>query len=83
MGTHGNMEGSGNILFAVSVIKHLTGCPERLWSLCFRGIQKLSGHGLGHHVVGGPDWVGMLDQITSRGPFQHQPYYDSVKTVFL
>lgn len=41
-------------------------------------IQRLSGCGPGELAVGGPVWAGNLDQMTSRGHFQPQPWYNSV-----
>ena len=43
------------------------------------GVQKLPGHGPGKHALGCPPWVGWLNQTTSRGPLQPQPFCDSVK----
>ena len=40
--------------------------------------QNSSGHGLGHPALGGSIWAGGLDQMTSRGPFQPQPFCDSL-----
>ena len=40
-------------------------------------IQKPSGHGPGQLAQGGPAWAEGLDQMTSRGPFQPQPFCDS------
>lgn len=40
-------------------------------------IQKLPGHGLGLHALGDLAQGG-LDKMTSRGPFQPQPFCDSV-----
>ena len=42
--------------------------------------KKPSGHGPGQPAVGGPAWTGGQDKITSRSPFQPQPFCDSVKT---
>lgn len=41
-------------------------------------LQKLPGCGLEDPAVGGSAWAGRLDQMTSRGPFQPQPFCDSV-----
>lgn len=41
-------------------------------------IQKPSGYSLGQLTVFGSGWAWWLDQMTSRGPFQPQPYSDSV-----
>ena len=41
-------------------------------------IQKISGHGLGQPILGGPAGARALDQVTSTGPFPPQPICDSV-----
>lgn len=43
-------------------------------------ILKKSGYGPEHPILGGPAWARQMDKITSRGPFQPQPWCDSVKT---
>lgn len=50
-----------------------TGCPDTLWSLLLEGLHKLPGQ---------PAWVvpalcGGLDHMSSRGPFQFQPFCGS------
>ncbi len=42
-------------------------------------IQKVFGHGPGHLALCGPARAGRLDQMTSRGLFQPQPFCDSVR----
>lgn len=42
-------------------------------------IPKVSGCGAGQLVLGSPAWAGRLDQMISRGPFQSQPFSDSLK----
>ena len=42
------------------------------------GIQKLFGHSPGPPALGGPAWAGGgVDTMTSRGPFQPQPFCNS------
>lgn len=50
-----------------------TGCPDMLWSLLLEDLHKLPGQ---------PAWVvpalcGGLDHMSSRGPFQFQPFCGS------
>jgi len=46
-------------------------------------VQKPSGHGHEQLDLSSPAWAEELDQISSRGPFQPQPFVDSVKADML
>lgn len=70
-----------------SVLLYLSGRnPVHLGSVLKHtgGIQKPSGHSPWHLSLGGPAQLGGLNKITSRGPFQYQPFCDcSVSQKFL
>lgn len=62
-----------------------TGCAGMLWTLHpqkYAKVQKPSGHGPEQLALGSPAWTRGLDKVTSRGPFQPQPYCDSVTYIF-
>lgn len=48
-------------------------------STIFGDGQKPSGHRYKQLALDGPAWAQGVDQKTSRGPFQSQPFCDSMK----
>lgn len=60
-------------LFTVCVMEHLNKLP-RGCRVCLGDGQKPSAHCLGQPAVGVHAWAGELDQVTSRVPFESQPF---------
>lgn len=56
-----------------------TGWPEKLWSFLLGDLQKPPERGGGYLALGVPVWAG-IGSNGLRGPFQLQPFSDSVKT---
>lgn len=44
----------------------------------FKGLSSWDAWVLASQLLGGPAWTDRLDQMTSKGPFQPHPFYDSV-----
>ena len=84
MGTSWNIGGSlwisGNTFLLWGWLSTGTGCPERFWSLLPWGYSKAIWI---RSWATGSRWPCLsrrLDQMTSRGPRQPQPFCDSVLT---
>lgn len=56
-----------------------TGWPEKLWSFLLGDLQKPPERDGGYLALGVPVWAG-IGSNGLRGPFQLQPFSDSVKT---
>lgn len=81
--TKGSLRTSGNtVLLWEEWPSPGTGCPQRWWTPHPWSCSKAIWSGPGQLVLSHPAWGEELDQMTSRGAFEPQPFCDSVKCGF-